>query len=106
MIKFLSYSAKTIYSFLTGLKNGLNVLQSYTSITCLFSITTAYRYYHRLKKKLADIRDTLVSISKPPESLNNNSALSETLLHLVSVFPDAYYCPITSYQFNTQKNFF
>lgn len=104
LIPMVDYTCKTIWNFLTFLKNGHSVIASLLKTGIVRSERTIYRLFRRLRLQQHTMRTLLLRITSPPERGDVTNPFIQTITHLEKAFPDNQ-CPVEAFQRHFQIAF-
>lgn len=103
-IKNHTVTAKTVSRFLSNFAKGINRLRAFTETGSSFVASSCYRIFNRIKLAQASIRTLLLSALPPPDGVGLLDPVTQTILHLNSVFPLSS-CPVSAFQSRFQVSF-
>jgi hypothetical protein len=103
-IKNNTVTAKTMSRFLVNIASGMNRLKAFTMSGSLFTASSCYRIFNRVKLAQAHIRTLLLSAQPPPDGVGLLDPVVQTILHLNSIFPLSS-CPVSAFQSRFQVSF-
>jgi len=104
LIRKMTFTAKTVWAFISNLYSGLNIFHSFFILNIPASVSTPYRLFVKLKQHQFKIREQLLKIQPPPEDNALKEPFILTIKHLKEVFGDATQCPITAFQHTFQTS--
>lgn len=105
IIKYFTFTACTIWSFLNNIINGLNIFQAFKILNIKASASTPYRLFARFKEKQSELRSMLFRLTKPPDSSKYDNSVFQTIEHLIKAFKNCE-CPVSAFQYTTQTSIF
>jgi len=95
--------AKSLWSFLSGIGNGLSKKRALEKARLAFSQSSAYRLWKEFCVNQSWIRTILSTHSPPPRMSHTADSTAQVLCHLHVIFPQQ--CPIAQFQQTFQKPF-
>jgi hypothetical protein len=97
-------SAKSVWAFLEKIKDGRTPAEAGRQSGSITE-SSVYRLLKRVKRSQSGIRTWLTRIKNPPPICHTAHSLTQTLLHLVTIFTTSA-CPIADFQYHFQSSFF